>query len=207
MRLFVAFDIEEEIRQKIMCFMESLRDFAAEVRWIRVDSLHITLKFIGEQREEALPSIQQTLHAVHSAGIEINFRGFGFFPTAKSARVFWAGVEAGPELASLASKVDVALSHLNIPKEEHGYRPHLTLARGGSHRRGSGTPHQLKTDAPSRSFQRLQEKLASMPDPEFGTMTAQEFFLYQSRLTPQGSRYSRLAAFPLRPVTGSSSAH
>ena len=73
--------------------------------------------------------------------------------------------------------------------------PHLTLARGGGR---SGSPLRQKGDGPNRSFQRLQEKLAALTSPEFGTMTAREFFLYQSQLSPRGSRYTKLAGFRLR---------
>jgi 2'-5' RNA ligase len=125
--------------------------------------------------------------------MEIAFRGYGFFPTPRAARVFWVGIQAGPELAKLASDVDVALSRLGIPKEEHAFSPHLTLARGGK----SGSPRRQKGDGPNPTFLRLQEKLAALPQPEFGTMTAREFFLYQSKLSPGGSIYSKLERFAL----------
>ena len=97
-------------------------------------------------------------------------------------------LRAGPKLASLAATVDETLAQLDIPKEEHAFNAHLTLARGGQ---GSGSPRRQKGDSPNRSFQRLQEKLAALPAPEFGTMTAREFFLYQSQLSPGGSKYTK----------------
>ena len=109
-------------------------------------------------------------------------------------RVFWIGIEAGTELTSLAATVDERLSALGIPKEEHAFSPHLTLARGG---RGSGSPRKQKGESSNQSFQRLQEKLATLTAPEFGTMTAREFFLYESQLAPGGSRYTKLAGFAL----------
>ena len=115
----------------------------------------------------------------------MNFRGYGFFPGARAPRVFWVGIEAGPKLSSLAALVDERLASLDIPKEEHAFTPHLTLARGGG---GSGSPRKQKADRPNRSFQRLQEKLAALPAPEFGTMTVREFFLYRSQLSPGGSK-------------------
>jgi len=126
--------------------------------------------------------------------MEITFRGYGFFPTIKAARVFWVGIEAGPQLVSLAQAVDEATFTLGIPKENHAFSPHLTLARGGG---GSGTPRWRKGDSPNKNFQRLQEKLTALPAPEFGTMTAREFFLYQSQLSRGGSRYTKIAQFPL----------
>jgi 2'-5' RNA ligase len=109
--------------------------------------------------------------------------------------VFWIGIEAGAKLKSLAATVDSSLIPLSIPKEEHAFNPHLTLARGAG---GSGEPHKQKADRPNCGFQRLQGKLTALPAPEFGTMTAREFFLYQSQLSRGGSKYTKLAGFPLR---------
>jgi RNA 2',3'-cyclic 3'-phosphodiesterase len=195
MRLFVALDIDDDIRERIARFLEGVRGFAPEARWVRAGSLHVTLKFIGEKSEEALGEIKTALGGVEASAITINFRGYGFFPTARAPRVFWIGVEGGNELAALAASLDEKLSQLKIPKEEHVYNAHLTLARGGG---GSGAPRWHKGDGPNRLFQRLQEKLAALPAPEFGTMTAREFFLYQSQLGRGGSKYTKLAAFALR---------
>ena len=113
----------------------------------------------------------------------------------KSPRVFWVGMDAGPELATLAATVDDAMAALGIPKEDHAFTPHLTLARRGG---GSGSPRWREGDAPNRSFHNLQEKLSALPLPQFGTMTPRKFFLYQSRLSPKGSKYTKLAAFALQ---------
>jgi RNA 2',3'-cyclic 3'-phosphodiesterase len=194
MRLFVALDIDENIRSRIASFVDSMREFAPDARWVRPESLHITLKFIGERSEEKVDSIEQVLGTVAASIFDMNFRGYGFFPSAHAPRIFWAGIEAGPDLTSLATVVDAKLAALDIPTEEHNYNAHLTLARSAG---GSGSPRKQKGDGPNRSFQRLPEKLAALPAPEFGTTTAREFFLYQSQLSPGGSKYTKLARFAL----------
>ena len=194
MRIFIALDIDDGIRERIARFVEGVRGFAPDARWVRPESLHVTLKFIGEKSSEAVDEIKRALESIQGRAVEVRFRGYGFFPSAKAPRVFWLGVEAGPQLASLATAVDEAMAALGIPKEEHAFSPHLTLARGGG---GSGSPRRLKGDGPSRTFQQLQEKLAALPTREFGTMTAREFFLYQSQLSPKGSKYTKLAGFAL----------
>jgi 2'-5' RNA ligase len=194
MRLFIALDIDDYIRQRIARFLDGVRGFAPDARWVREESLHITLKFVGEKPLEIVESFKHALADVRAPSFEIKFRSYGFFPTAKSARVFWAGIEAGPELQQLAAAVDIVATKLGVPQEEHGFSPHLTLARGGG---GSGAPRKQKGDSPNRVFQRLQEKLEAMPPPEFGTMTAREFFLYQSQLSRAGSRYTKLQRFAL----------
>jgi RNA 2',3'-cyclic 3'-phosphodiesterase len=197
MRLFVALEIENEIRTRISRFLDGIRGFAPEVRWVRPESLHVTLKFIGETDEKNFEEIKNHLSGIRSPALNLNFRGYGFFPTAQRPRVFWIGVECGPTLATLASAVDETLAVLNIPREEHAFNPHLTLARAG----GSRTTHKHKPkhkkDA-ANALKIVQDKLSSLHAPEFGTMAAREFFLYQSTLLPDGSRYTKLAGFRLQ---------
>ena len=195
MRLFVALDIDDSIRTRIARFLDGVREFVPDARWVRPESLHVTLKFIGEKSEDEMRKITRALETIVAESIEMKIRGYGFFPGSQRPRVFWIGIESGPELTSLAAVVDEKLAELAIPKEEHTFSPHLTLARGAG---GSSSPRKQQSDVPNRSFQRLQEKLAALPAPEFGTMAAREFFLYRSQPSPGGSKYSKLAAFALR---------
>ncbi len=193
MRLFVALDIPGEIRTKIRTFVDGVRGFAPDVRWVSPESLHVTLKFIGEQPDDKLGVIKDALAAVKAEGMDVAFRGTGFFPTASSARVFWIGIEADALLANLAAAVDKSLEPLGIEREQRAFSPHLTLARSGS-----GRPQRGKGDRPNRLFSVLRDRLAQMPTPDFGTMTAREFFLYLSKLSPKGAQYTKFERFPLR---------
>ena len=195
MRIFIALDIDDDIRQRIQRFIEGVSGFAPDARWVRPESLHVTLKFIGEKPNEVVEEIKHSLSGIRSESFEITFRAYGFFPTAKAARVFWVGIESEPQLASLAKAVDDSTSALGIPKEDHSFAPHLTLARGGGR---SGAPRWHKGDATNKNFQHLQEKLAALPTPDFGNMAAHEFFLYQSQLSAGGSRYTKIASFALK---------
>src|ERR1700680_2535589 len=149
MRIFIALDIDEAIRARIQLFMDGVRGFAPDARWVRPESMHVTLKFIGNKTAEEVEEIKQALTRIPAGASEISFRGYGFFLTSKAPRVFWVGVEAGPQLAALAKSVDEATAALGIPKEEHAFSPHLTVARrkgSGAHR--SGAPGQRKSDGP-----------------------------------------------------------
>ena len=91
MRIFIALDIDEAIRDRIARFLDGVRGFAPDARWVRPESLHVTLKFIGETAPENVGQIKEKLKAVEANAIEMNIRGSGFFPGAKSPRVFgWA---------------------------------------------------------------------------------------------------------------------
>jgi RNA 2',3'-cyclic 3'-phosphodiesterase len=180
MRLFVALDIPGVVRNKLSAYMDRVREYAPDAKWARVEGLHVTLKFLGEVRDEKLPGIKAALAAVKAAPFEVAFEGIGFFPNPKSPRVFWAGVKAGPELPQLAKSVDDALSPLGFQPEDKAYHPHLTLAR-----------------ARDRELRALTPLLEAEAPPQFGTMTAREFFLYQSHTGRGGSKYTKLQAFRL----------
>ena len=197
MRLFVALDIDEGIRQRLARFVEGVRGFAPEARWLNPQSLHVTLKFIGEWPDDDVRQVHDSLSKIRSEAVEVQFRGYGFFPTERAARVFWVGILGGVPLPKLAAEVDHVLSGIGIEKEQRAFSPHLTLARGAG---GSGSPAWRTTDRDNVNFRRLQRKLAGMPAVEFGTMTAREFFLYRSELSSKGSRYTKIGQFALTDV-------
>lgn len=180
MRLFVAMDIPEDVRNSLAAIAAKLRVAYPSARWARITGLHVTLKFIGETPAEKMERIETALSAIPvRAPISINFRGLGFFPNERRPRVLWAGVQASAELRELAAAVDTALHPLGIPREERAFTPHLTLARFDS-------PRGLD------SFHAAIDKGGPL---EFGGVTAKEFHLYQSVLKPGGAEYTRLATF------------
>ena len=196
MRIFIGIDLDPEVRARIERFLEGVEGFAPEARWVRPESLHITLKFIGEQTPERVEAITERLRRVESSAFEIRAGGYGFFPTAKAPRVFWIGIHAGPQLAELAECIDIGTAELGIPREDRPYSPHLTLARAGGRRR-SAAPKGRKDDVPNAMFAVLEKRLAAMGELDFGTTTAQEFILYQSHLSPKGSKYTKLQRFSM----------
>lgn len=185
MRIFIALDIPSEIRTRISEYMDRLQQYAEGARWARREGLHVTLKFIGEVKDEKVPEIARVLATVATEPFTVNFSGAGFFPTAKSPRVFWVGVDGGEALPRLAAGIETAARSLGFAREEKPFNPHLTLARAGS---GAGAGHVL------RPLQRLLEAEAA---PQFGTMTAREFWLYQSQLARGGSKYTKLQKFEI----------
>jgi RNA 2',3'-cyclic 3'-phosphodiesterase len=195
MRIFIGIDLDLEVRARIERFLEGVQGFAPEARWVRPESLHITLKFIGEQPAERVEAITARLQRVDCSAFEIRSAGYGFFPTAKAPRVFWIGINGGSQLAELAGAIDAATAELGIPREDRAYSPHLTLARGGGK---SGSPKWREGDGPNATFAVLEKRLAALGELDFGTMMAREFILYQSQLSPRGSKYTKLQRFPIR---------
>jgi RNA 2',3'-cyclic 3'-phosphodiesterase len=190
MRLFVALDIDPEIRRRIAEFRDQLRAYAPDARWVGPETFHITLQFLGET--DKLEEIRSALQPVHCSAIPLAFRGTGFFPNPKSPRVFWVGIESNEHLQQLANAVGDALQPLGFKRERDPFTPHLTLARSGS-----GRPKPVRGEQPAAGLRTVRIKLESEPPAEFGTMTAREFCLYQSVLSPAGAKYTKLATFPL----------
>jgi 2'-5' RNA ligase len=189
MRLFFALDIEPEIRRKLSEYVDSLRR-VPQVRFMPPESYHVTLKFLGEVKD--VERAKEAAAKVQAPGFEIAIREVGFFPNARAPRVFWAGIHADERLSGLAAALDTRLGEAGFAREERPFRPHLTLARNGS-----GRPTPRREEAPVAGFRALVYLVEKYPPPEFGTMTASEFFLYESKLSPRGAQYTKIARFPL----------
>jgi 2'-5' RNA ligase len=185
-RVFVALDISEEVRAAIGALIARLRPACRAARWVRIEGVHLTLKFIGEIQPEKIEPIKASLAKIRFPNsIEMNFRNVGFFPNEHRPRVFWAGIEAGKGLVELAAAVEITLEPLGIAKEGRAFSPHLTLARIEPQR---GTAANL-------TLNRLREAISAVGALEFGAAIAKEFYLYQSILKPGGAEYTRLATF------------
>ena len=115
MRISVGIDIRRNARE-VARFLQGVSPFAPEARWVRPESLHITLKFIGEQKKGTGCGDWEALESVQSNPFEVGLAGTGFLPTPKSPRVFWVGIQAGEQLAHLAADVDAAVHELGIPR-------------------------------------------------------------------------------------------
>ncbi len=190
MRLFVALDIDSDIRKRISEFRDQMRAYAPDVRWVGPETFHVTVQFLGET--EKLEAIQRALQQVRGAQIDLSFGSTGFFPNPKSPRVFWVGIDSDESLQQLANSIAEALQVLGFKRDAGPFKPHLTLARAGS-----GRPKPVRGEQASAGLRAVRVKLESLTPPEFGTMTAREFCLYQSTLSPAGAKYTRLASYPL----------
>ncbi|MBZ5501860.1 MAG: RNA 2',3'-cyclic phosphodiesterase [Acidobacteriia bacterium] len=183
MRLFVAFDLPAEVRQALGELIAQLCPLCPKARWVRSQSMHLTLKFLGhvdDQAEAQLAAIRSALAAVHSpAPVEMQFRGVGFFPDARRPRVVWCGIDCSPNLVPLAKDIDLALKPLGFPPEDRPFVPHLTLARLDA---GRGAAQLV------RAAEQLTER-------SFGSARESEFHLFQSILRPSGAEYRKLQSY------------
>src|SRR5208283_1724230 len=181
MRLFVAIEVPSTIRSGIAAFIQEFRSIATQTKWVRAETIHITLKFIGGTDPGNLHRIQSALGTIRSdQPVTLEFRGVGFFPNEKRPRVFWIGTQSSPNLRTLAADIDRSLHQLGFPMEDRPFIPHLTLARFNA----PALPPKLAAAA--------KENAARF----FGSLTSREFHLIESKLKSTGAEYTTLQTFP-----------
>jgi 2'-5' RNA ligase len=186
-RCFVAIDVSPGVRAALADAQGGLRAAApgADVRWVDPAQLHLTLQFLGQVPDPQVVEIAARLATVAAGtpAIDLAAAGLGAFPTPRRARVVWAGVTVGvAELAELAKDIGTALAPLGFPPEERPFRAHTTLGRVRS----------------PRGLGRLASALERAASLQFGSWTARELVLYQSRLRPTGALYEAVARAALR---------
>ena len=188
MRLFVALEIPEAVRGSLAAtqrqvqkkVQKDLQAAGAELRWVRPENFHVTLKFIGQAASEELAAIMEELRGVRPEGaVKATIRGLGYASHAKRGGVLWATMQASNFMKMLAGQIDRRLERLGIPAEEREFLPHLTLARC---KQSSVMPAMR---AAAREYEGY----------DFGSMVWEEFQLMESRLGAGGSQYSRLGSF------------
>jgi 2'-5' RNA ligase len=185
-RCFVAVDVPPDVRARVAALAQRLRRAAprADVRWSSTETLHLTLKFLGEVPDARVPAVEQALATVAAARAPLTLvaAGAGGFPSASRARVLYVGILGQvEELIRLAGAVDGALEALGFPGERRAFRGHLTVGRVRSPRGGAG----------------LAAALGAEGGAAVGTWTAAELVLYRSRLHPGGARHDAIARLAL----------
>jgi 2'-5' RNA ligase len=182
MRLFVAIDIPDAVRDALTAVGRQLRQLCPNARWVRLEGAHLTLKFIGETPPDRAERVRSTLSAVRPCGpIELQFAGLGFFPGPGRPRVLWAGVRVSTALRELDASIETQLESLGIPRETREFSPHITLAR---------------FDSP-KGLEPLHAAIEKLGTQEFGRTWARQFHLYQSVLKRGGAEYTRLASYDI----------
>jgi RNA 2',3'-cyclic 3'-phosphodiesterase len=181
MRLFVALDVPQTVKDKIeRDVVETLGDSVEGARWTRPEGRHLTLAFLGDVADERTSGVVAALAqaARRHEAFAAAFAEVGGFPNARRPRVLWLGIGDGrDQMTALAESVTDALEPLGFPKEKRPFHPHFTLARFPAPR--------VIDDLPS----------VDVPEDRF---TVDELTLFRSQLHPKGARYSVIESVKLR---------
>ena len=125
MRLFVALPLPDALRDALA----SLAGGIAGARWIPLQNMHLTLRFIGEVQSWQAQEIDDALAALRTRGFELSVAGVGTFEREGRVTTLWAGVERNERLAHLQQKIETALQRAGLPPERRRFAPHISLAR------------------------------------------------------------------------------
>ncbi len=169
-RTFLAIPLSDEVRSRVAKIRDELAAQFPGVRWVRPDTMHLTLRFFGDVSEESLEKIGDVVLSVGRLHppFTLRIKGVGAFPSAVRPRVFWLGVDGAP-LKALYSALEKALANAGFPPEERPFSPHLTLGRSRDRhvRTGADLGRYRETDG--------------------GVLTVDTVVLYESRLRPDGA--------------------
>lgn len=184
-RSFVALELPLELKFKLKDFLDELKKTAPKVKWVKSESIHITLKFLGNQPTEIIDKTMMQLMNVPKSitPFSLTTNNFGAFPGSKHPRVFWLGLnnKESEQLNQLQHRVENALQALGFEKEKRKFSAHLTLGR-------------VKVQ---QNFTALWEVIEKTPFPVF-SFEVNEFVLMRSILKPQGAVYRPLQKYSLQ---------
>lgn len=183
-RAFIAIALPPEICLALSDCISHFKQQHGDIKWVRTEGLHITLKFLGDIQPDQVEEIASVLSRISSAfsAFELSIEGAGAFPNLQRPRIVWAGIREGSnELVRLAEEIDRGMHDLGFQCEERPFKPHITLGR-------------------VRSPQRLRETMEAVKNQTgvFGTFRAESIILMQSDLKPTGAEYTPLHQFQIR---------
>lgn len=183
MRIFIAFNANQDIKEKIFKSIEPLQSLPADVKWVKKDSYHITLKFLGEISEKKIPAIKANLETALSkfGCFDVEYKNIGFFPNESFPKAIWLGVSSGNDrIKELAMRIDESLAGLGFAREKREFSGHLTLVR-------------VKSNGNAAELARNMKLLNA----EFGMQKVETIDIVKSRLTPEGPEYISLGSISI----------
>lgn len=190
MRVFVAIDIDGKTRAALGSLESDIEGLAKEagvrkgdVKWVRPEAIHLTLKFIGEVDDKSVVEICNIVKNVACSykGFEIDIESVGYFG-GRSATVLWVGTGQGSdELRRLQKDLDGQLAEAGWPMETREFAGHLTLCRIRN----------------SKAGEKLAKISQQYKDFKLGVISADSITVYQSELKPEGPVYTVLGDYKL----------
>ena len=188
LRLFIAVEIPAELQQKVDKETSRLRkELDALVRWVRVENMHLTLRFLGDVSPSNVEFLMQMLRNEAEAVpcFNIQLTGLGSFPSLRRPRVIYIGIQAPAMLDTLQRGIETATHRLGYESEERPFSAHLTLGR-------------VKQNVTATDQQKIRRAIESTQVDLLGGAGVDSVHLFKSELKPSGSVYTRLYSAPLR---------
>lgn len=181
-RAFVAIPLPEGVKLFLRELVAQLKGYGGNVKWTRPESIHLTLKFLGNVERKRLPELEREIGSAlrPQPAMSLSLAGMGAFPGLHRPRVIWVGMDDPQEgLRPAVADLEHALERLGFEREKRQYNPHLTVGRVKSGR--------LSPD--------LLNAIRQMIDLSGPTFDADHAVLFQSILKPSGAEYHQLYRF------------
>lgn len=177
MRLFIAVDMPEQVTRELA----KLQDPNLAVNWSSPDTMHLTLRFVGDVQETSgQEQLIQELTAIDMPPMSLTVNGLGYFPPNRQPKVIWAGIMDHPDLMRLQEQVEQACRSAGLEPDNREYIPHVTLGRVNG----------LSKKEVHSFFNRSKKvRIEDIP--------VREFILYESRLHPDGAEHLPYRRFGL----------
>ena len=191
LRAFIAVELPLDIRKTVCAATSKLQnEVAGLVRWVPIENMHLTLKFLGDVSPSNIDLLSGMLRAETDLFhcFELRLIGLGSFPSLKRPRVIYIGIQAPAVLESLQRGIESASHRLGYESEERGFSPHLTIGR-------------VKQNATVTEQQMIRRALEETKIDSLGTARVDSVELFKSDLKPTGSVYTRLFSAPLKKVS------
>lgn len=174
MRVFVAIDLPEEVKNELYRIQKLINPSLAKIKWVPKKNLHLTLKFLGEVDD--IDDIHQKMSKIKFEPFEVNLKNFGAFPSWENINVFWVDMEPHKEIINLQQKVDAEL--FNFSNKYQKFSPHLTLGR-------------VKSIKKEKEFFKVIKSIKINPI----KFEVDEFQIMESKLSKDGSKYITLKKY------------
>jgi 2'-5' RNA ligase len=184
-RAFIALPLDPALAAEIKKVQHDLNSPGDAVRWIRPEQLHLTLRFLGNVAADRLDDLAAALRraCARAAPIRLALEGAGCFPSTKSPRVIWIGIQGDlGSLQALQERIAQETKPFGDHSDERPFQPHLTIGRV----KGFG----MEARKVARAVQRANVS-------KLGALTVRHVLLIRSKLSQDGARYSTLAEVPL----------
>ena len=180
-RGFIAIDID--FLPKLIEFEKEIKETGANLKLVKPENVHVTLKFLGDTEEDLVSEIERIIrNAVEDVNpFSIQLKGTGVFPNQNYIKVIWVGIEHGDQIGTIAQNIDSQISKLGFKKEKRGFSPHLTIAR-------------VKT---AKNKEKLLHIIEKYRDVEFADIRVDSIKLKKSDLTQKGPIYTTLKEIKL----------
>ncbi|MCL0076634.1 RNA 2',3'-cyclic phosphodiesterase [Dehalococcoidia bacterium] len=190
-RAFIAIRLPDQVKCDLSQLLNRIRPGQERaVKWVNPDSIHLTLKFLGNIPAEKAVDIARAIGEAAAVvkPFTLELQGLGAFPNLRSPRVVWVGVGGDVQLiVNLQKRIDQVLIHLGFPTERREFSPHLTLGR-------------VRDKATSQERRSLGESIGSVQLESSLPFLVDEVCLMRSTLTSAGAIYDRLASIHLTEI-------